>query len=351
MSCNSNSQKVGRLAAVKCGINAAAGKASYVAGNIVGGAAQAIDAVDNTVGRTLAPVSNRVLAAVDRPAVVAAKMAPVLAMVAATTQVQVRTSTGPGQMPAIGAAVTFRNPADILRNTGQVKKTTQKIKTVMAVGAVAASAAAGLSLKEKSRELVQERRSGLFFKPKVKVEFSTSRLTGLLNRLDLAGSHRLGQNVIASSGELVTAQGKAWHRGTVVFKTPQGKRTMTHLQSTGLPATHYYFDRDLTDEETAGIVSAQKGFKPQQMAGYVGEVSAMEGLAPAWAQAKRAMIRTRLYFPTQPSGWAQPQEWTTAKAAKPGAGVEKKTAQQKRVVKQAAQSKKSEQAPIKEISK
>ena len=64
--------------------------------------------------------------------------APVLAMVAATTQLQVRASTGPGQMPAVGVAATFRNPVDILHNTGQIKKTTQQIKTGMAVGAVAA---------------------------------------------------------------------------------------------------------------------------------------------------------------------------------------------------------------------
>jgi len=343
MSCNTNSQKVGKTAAIRCGINAAAGKASYVAGNIVGGTAWAIDAVDSTVGARLAPVSNQVLAAIDRPTVVAAKAVPVLAMVAATTQVQVRTATGPNQMPAIGAAVTFRNPVDILHNTGRVKKATQQIKTGMAVGAVATGTAAALSLKEKSRELVQERRSGLFFKSKVKVEFSTSRLTGLLNRMDLAGSHRLGQNVVSSEGELASAGGKSWHRGTVVFKTPQGKRTMTHLQSMSLPATHYYFDRALSDEETAGIVSGQKGFKPQQMAGYIGEINAMEGLAPTWAQAKRAMIRTRLYFPTQPDGWAQPQGWTKTEADKSGAKTREKRVEPKKAV----QAKRP--VPIKEI--
>ena len=59
MSCNTNSQNVGRLAAIKCGISTAAGKASYVAGTIAGGLARAADTVNNTVGASVAPVSNR----------------------------------------------------------------------------------------------------------------------------------------------------------------------------------------------------------------------------------------------------------------------------------------------------
>jgi hypothetical protein len=342
MSCNFNSQNVGHLAAVKCGISAAAGKASYVAGTMAGGLARASDAVNYSVGAALAPASNRVLAAVDRPAVAAAKLAPALAMAVAATRFQVRTAIGPNQMPAIGAAVTLRPSQELFRNARGVMKTTKRVKTGMTIGAVAASTVAGLSLKEKSRELVQERRSGLFFKSNVKVTFAKSRLTGLLNRLDLAGSHRLGQNVVSSEGDLVTAQGKAWHRGAIVFKTPQGERTMTHLQSMTLPATHYYFDRALTDEEIAGIVSDQKGFKPPQMAGYIGEVNAMEGLAPAWAQTKHAMIRTRLYFPTQVQGWAKTEVSTS------NAKAEKVSARPKRV-QRAGQPAKAKQVPIKEI--
>ena len=66
------------------------------------------------------------------------------------------------------------------------------------------------------------------------------------------------------------------------------------------------------------------------------------GHGTAWAQTKRAMIRTRLYFPETP------QSWTTAKAAKPGAKAEKKTTSPKRTVNRAAQPKKAQQ-PIKEI--
>ncbi len=321
----------------QCGISAAAGKASYAAGNIATSMARASDALNNRAGAALAPASNRVLAAVDRPAVTAAKLAPALAMAAAATRWQVRASTGPDQMPAVGAAVTLRSPQELLQNVRAVSGTTKKLKSGMAVGAVAASTVAGLSLKEKSRELVQQRRSGLFFKSKVKVEFATSRLTGLLNRRDLAGSHRLGHNVVAGDGELVSARGQSWHRGTVVFKTPGGTRTMTHLQSMRLPATHYYFDRALTDEEAAGIVSGQKGYQPQQMAGYVGEVSAMEGLAPAWAQSKRAMIRTRLYFPTEPQGWAKTaasKSTATTSAAPPVQRAQKPVSRKKAPVKE-----------------
>jgi hypothetical protein len=88
--------------------------------------------------------------------------------------------------------------------------------------------------------------------------------------------------------------GKTWHRGTLVLKTNQGERTITHLQSLALPAAHYYYNRRLSDNEAVGIVSGQKGFEPKALPGYAGQVSEVEALCPAWADLKRGLIQAHL---------------------------------------------------------
>ncbi len=116
-----------------------------------------------------------------------------------------------------------------------------------------------------------------------------SRLTPLLNRAD-AGISRLQR----SDGVMVESQGQTWHRGTTVVKTTQGERTMTHLQSMTAPSTHYYFNRRLSDNETVGIITGQKGFEPKSLEGYAGQVGEVESLFPAWAQAKQGLIQAHL---------------------------------------------------------
>jgi hypothetical protein len=177
---------------------------------------------------------------------------------------------------------------------------------LLAVGALklgqTASAFIGTGLARLSR---QERASAeqRFFFPnttKLPVGVWPSRLTPLLNRLDG------GQG----DGVMFEVKGKTWHRGTVALKTGGGERTITHLQSLSLPQTHYYFDRRLSDNEAIGLVSGQKGFEPKYMAGYVGQVSEVESLAPAWAAAKTGLIRARLRWggaaPVKAAPAAQP---------------------------------------------
>jgi hypothetical protein len=131
-----------------------------------------------------------------------------------------------------------------------------------------------------------------------------SKLTSLLNRTDLSGSHFFGQNIRASTGELIQADKKGsgvWHHGRTVFDTPDGRRTLTHVRSLGLPAHHYYFEQSLSASQVAGLVTGQ--VKAQKLAGYVGEISSAESLAPTWAAAKRAMITARIYHPPQAPRW------------------------------------------------
>jgi hypothetical protein len=128
-----------------------------------------------------------------------------------------------------------------------------------------------------------------------------SRLSPLLNRLD-HGPARLE----ASEGLMVEVNGRTWHRGVVVVKTALGERTISHLQSLTLPAAHYYFNRRLADHETVGIIAGQKGFEPKYLDGYVGRISELEMLAPAWARLKGNLIRTQLYWGQVAAGGETP---------------------------------------------
>jgi hypothetical protein len=145
--------------------------------------------------------------------------------------------------------------------------------------------------------VVREKRTLLFFKGKEAVNVWKSSLTDFLNRADLLGSHALGKGVYASDGVMFETGGATWHRGTSIVDVPgQGPRTITHLQSLNVPASHYYFDRRLDDEQAVGIVTRQKGFEPEKLPGYVGHVTPTEALCPGWAGAKHAMIKSVLYW-------------------------------------------------------
>ena len=87
---------------------------------------------------------------------------------------------------------------------------------------------------------------------------------------------------------------KMWHRGTLVVKTGQGERTITHLQSLSLPNSHYYFNRPLADEQAVGLAAGQ--IDPATIPGYVGRVSPVEALCPIWNDTKHALIKTQLYW-------------------------------------------------------
>jgi hypothetical protein len=86
-------------------------------------------------------------------------------------------------------------------------------------------------------------------------------------------------------------------------KTPE-LRTLTHLRSLTLPSQSLYFDRPLSDEEVAEMITGQ-GKKPYQREGYVGSVSETESVLWSWAKLKRAMILTRLHWPPATVQWSR----------------------------------------------
>jgi len=156
--------------------------------------------------------------------------------------------------------------------------------------AAAINPAADLSRQSLSSAVVQKKRVLLFFNKKTSVQVWNSAAGKLLNRAD-----RLvpAKNILTEKSAMLKINGISWHRGTVTFRAPDGKkRTLTHLQSLNLPAQHYYFNRPLSDKETAGLLTRQPGFRPERMNGYLGQVSATESLSPGWAEAKHGLIKT-----------------------------------------------------------
>jgi hypothetical protein len=318
MSCEKNQNKVSQTAGIRAGISQAgsrvgnavgamAGRAGQVASAAADRTTQAADTVSEAVGRRVAPVSNKVLGAVNRPTTIAANLAPALIMTASVAQARVYT-TGPGQgaRPGVAVAIGMKDFRTVARNLNTFKKVSGQVKKAQVAVGLAAGLAAAVTASPGSEEktLVQVKKRG---KP-VEVHFSQTRLTGLLNRGDRLVS---GRNVVSSEGSLVqTGRGNLWHQGTTVMKTAQGERTVTHLRSLALPPTSHYFDRSLSEAETAEIVSGQG--QAHKLPGYVGTVGGMEQLSPAWAQAKRAMILTRLHWPgaatTPEQRWAVKEE-------------------------------------------
>jgi hypothetical protein len=279
-----------------------------------------MDAYNNQVTRRIAPVSNAALRAADRPAVAVARALPYAAAIAANWRLAgtvgflfrpdgwPKSASSAGEALAVaGAGKAEALPAGFLAFVGRAKaeraalnQPLKKARTAVtlagAASAIAVNAltAAGIG---GSRTNVRKLQLTKGNKTLAEVEFSRSAgLTAFLNKADLIGSHRRGENVVSSQGDVVKPKGRnSWHRGTSVVKTPQGRRTITHLQSLKVPPQHLYFERALSDREVAGIVSGVD--KPQHLKGYVGEIHEFEGLTPVWGSLKRGMITARLYHP------------------------------------------------------
>jgi hypothetical protein len=296
MSCEQGINQVGRTAGIRAGISRVAGKAGSVIGSIAGQMAQANDTAVEAVGRRVAPVSNRVLPTVDRPATVLANTVPALALLASCTQARWYT-VGPtqGARPAVAVAIGLREFGQMRCNLQALGRLKAALRQGRLAGSVAADAAVAAAETPGEPRILTQSQKGFLRDKVVEVSLTKSRLIGLLNRGDRLVS---SSQVVSSQGDLVRAKGGPfWHQGTTVVKTGQGEQTITHLRSLTLPSTSYYFNRPLSETETAGLVTGQ--VKAHKLAGYVGTVSEMENLTPAWAQAKRAMILTRLHWPAE----------------------------------------------------
>lgn len=311
MSCEMNSNKAGRTAGVKAGISAAQGKFNSAAGRMIG-------AISRSVGRS-ATAALRITESFDGPSLNSLAAIPVvleagallgslrarrrqkLADIPVPPAMQALMKDEPRDLPAWADRWTQDqdrpDPAD--RLSGRVRQ-----RAVMAVGLLklgqATSAFAGTGLARLSRAGEPGVTAGLeqqFFFPASTmrpVRMWQSRLTPWFNRADAGVS-----GIQRGDGLMIESQGQTWHRGTTVIKTTQGERTMTHLQSMTAPATHYYFNRRLSDNETVGLITGQKGFEPKSLEGYAGQVGEVEALLPAWAQTKHGLIQAHLRWGEQ----------------------------------------------------
>ncbi len=266
--------------------------------------ARAEDAVTYGLGPKVSGLNNRLLETLDRPTTMAANAAPYLLAGSALGRGGVYAGLKAGT-PAVGGIVTLRPLGQMARHLTLLSQG-RKVAQTLSLNRLLVSAAAGASRSRSERVRTYELKSG--DKTVSTVRFWKSpKLTTWLNRGDLSGAHALGQNLSASFGDLVQAEpGGVWHRGTSVFKTPTGRRTLTHLRSLGLPSRHLYFERKLTDEQVSSLITGR--VKPSKLPGYVGEISAMESLAPAWAMTKGAMITNRIYHPPAVPEWKMKNE-------------------------------------------
>jgi hypothetical protein len=354
MSCETNGNKVGKIGAVACGISATASKFGQALGPMADSAAKQLKAVGGSnltkygiaLGLTAAAVTAGVAAA---PAVKkkAAEAAPTVKekatdvaegarCAAASAGARVSGAAASARQTVSGAAAAYVDKVDelgekvgsrVAPTAGKVLKAANSpvgkvagtagtigvnvvaLRNPAVAGAMRLVNAAGgitrgigntageASRTDLAGTVVQDKRVALFFKGKEAVNLWKSSLTDRLNRADLIGSHRLANSgsVYASDGIMFETRGQTWHRGSSVISTPGGgQRTITHLQSLGFPARHYYFDRRVGDENAVGIATGRVG--AESLPGYVGQIGGMEGLLPGWKQTKRAMITSVLYW-------------------------------------------------------
>jgi hypothetical protein len=201
----------------------------------------------------------------------------------------------PGVRGVVGGVAVggIRTAANVIPYVGPALKVIKKVELATSL---AGDLAGFASRQEEVGQVMQDKRTLFFFKSKVPVTLWKSSLTGLINRQDVIGTSRFsGKNIASSEGVMFRTRGKTWHRGTTVVNMPGGSRTMTHLQGLSMPGSHYYFDRPISDENAVGV--AARKVKPEVVPGYLGQVSSMESLCPAWAQAKHSLLRTRLHWP------------------------------------------------------
>jgi hypothetical protein len=295
MSCDSTARKIAGTAK-KAGTSPTSNRFNHVASAMVD---QALLTAYRAAAKA-AVVSDTVLETVDRRGLAARLMRsdPVRAIVAGAAletlgrrraiksgidDEDTLEGANPGTFAAIGATEVLPVAAAVT--------TAHQASTML--GNLANRAARG----EVAGMVTQERPVSLLGvnlgKARERVEFRKSpKLTRVLNKLDTFPLDQKG--VVHSDGTVFQTGGTTWHWGSLMVNTPRGERVVTHLQSLNLPASHYYFNCHLDQDQAAGIAAGR--IRPERLPGYVGQVSALETLTVAWAAAKHTMIKNVLYF-------------------------------------------------------
>ncbi|MCB0194354.1 MAG: hypothetical protein KDJ65_20555 [Anaerolineae bacterium] len=294
MSCERRANSVGQMAALQAGINRLAGKSAGLAGSIASTTERGLD----TIGQTAAPVTARLvgLAGPDQSRRLARgqQLARSGLLVAGALG---RTKTGRqwGRQALrtglrLGGKGTIRVGLGLLKCGPQLAAAMAVIKTADKVTAAMGGVAGEMSRTQQVGQVSRERRRLLIFKSKQEVKIWKSRLTPLLNRSD-----QLTRQVKSSRGLMFTLGGTTWHQGTSVVQTSSGRRTLTHLQSLKLPATHHYFNRPVSAEQAVKL--AEGSLEASNVPGYVGSLSAGESLVPLWAEPKKQLLKAAIHWP------------------------------------------------------
>ncbi len=173
------------------------------------------------------------------------------------------------------------------------------VKTLDKTTAALGSAAGAVTKTGSAGEVTQERKKFFVFKAQQKTPLWNSSLTPLVNRQDTMLTAR---NITSSKGVMFQANGKTWHSGTITVRMPGSgrKRTITHLQSMSMPASHYYFDRPVSGEHAVGLATGQ--VKAEDVPGFRGGVSSVESLVRPWAEPKHQLIKIGLHWPAGSKG-------------------------------------------------
>jgi hypothetical protein len=334
VSCETNSNKVGRLAGTRAGISATACKFSRTVGAVVESARQA----SIRTGQTFAPVSEAALDFVDRQGFGASLMrskavkgAAVGAALGAMLAADQRDRRGsPSQKPAKGdpdawmAAMGLggRSPGGTVARAALAVELVGRTSTK--VGSMIGQASRQEQVGAAGRRIAYGPLGIRLGETRQKVPLFSSSMTGLLNRLDWIGMPKA--KVKSGDGVVFETNGRTWHRGISTADTPAGERTITHLQSLSLPAAHYYFNQPVTDEQAVGIANtcptsgAGQKVRPETIPGYVGTVTRFESLAPGWGGVKHAMIKNALYYGRRSSRDAGPSPAGALEKARSAAG-------------------------------
>jgi len=203
-------------------------------------------------------------------------------------------SPSPGRRPRLREKAAAGGGKALLKAAGLVdpvtRVATRAVKITEKVSGALGSEIADLTKTDEAGEVIQKKRKLLFFTSKEPVTLWKSSVTGLLNRRDVMVE---AKRVKSSVGVMFKIKGDTWHHGTITVRTSSGTRPMTHLQSLKIPAAHYFFERQLTNEQAVGIAAGTTD--PRPIPGYAGQVSAGESLSPAWSNVKQILIKSYLH--------------------------------------------------------
>ncbi len=282
MSCNRNSTKLSSTAGVKAGVSTLSSQATAA---ITQTAAAATQRVQNAAVQTRTRVGQSIDNANRR---------------VGQTSAAIVNTVDRFELPQTIDTLTPVAAVAALVSNNQTRLKVLNSITALQLGRTL-STGVGTGLARLSRPSDEAIRTETFFDHRTPpVHIWRSRATTALNVRDIMRWPRTSVEV--SSGQMMEVGGKSWHLGTIVAALGQSQqtRTITHLQSMNLPATHYYFNRPLSEREAAGIILGRKDYEPKHIKGFAGQVSELASLQPSVSSLKHVMIQSSILWGNTP---------------------------------------------------